>query len=239
MLRLSVQPTPAQAVSAAAEYLMSLLGTARTLMVAGGNTPLPLYAEIERRRPRLGELDTFILDEYVGVPPEHPRNCSNLLGHAVQRAWRIAPQRFYTISSLESEAERSVLRHERHVDDLGGIDVIVLGLGQNGHLGFNEPGSEPNSRARVLDLSPTSIEANRVWFGGEYAPSKGATVGLKTILEARKVLLLAFGKTKAQAVRAMVQGPLDGSCPAAYLQRHRDAQVVVDEDAAALVERKL
>lgn len=237
MLRHDIFPDPKSATLAAADYLVSLLGRARTVMVAGGNTPLELYAEIERRRVFLPEIELFILDEYVGVPPEDPRTCSNLLGRTVQRAWRVNASRFYTISSLEPEAERSVMRHEKHVEEVGGLDVIVLGLGPNGHLGFNEPGSSPASRARVLDLTPESIEANRKWFGGEYAPSKGATVGLRTILLARHVVLLAFGEAKANAARAMVNGPMDGTCPAAYLQSHANARVFLDEGAARKIKK--
>jgi glucosamine-6-phosphate deaminase len=121
---------------------------------------------------------------------------------------------------------------------MGGIDAIVLGLGPNGHLGFNEPGSAPQGSARVLDLTAESIEANRKWFGGEHAPAKGATVGLKTILGARQVILLAFGEAKARAVKAMMEGPQDGACPAAYLQPHRNAAVFLDGRAAALLDGK-
>lgn len=237
-MRYDIFPEAKQATLAAADYLVSELGRARSVMVAGGNTPLELYAEIERRRVFLPEIHLFILDEYVGVPPEDPRTCSNLLGRTVQRAWRVNASRFYTISSLEAEAERSVMRHERHVEEIGGLDVIVLGLGPNGHLGFNEPGSSPASSARVLDLKPESIEANRKWFGGEYAPSKGATVGLRTILGARHVILLAFGEAKTKAAHAMMNGPKDGNCPAAFLQSHPSVRIFLDEKAAAQLEQR-
>lgn len=232
-MKLHIFPDRRQAILAAADHLAAVLGSARAIMVAGGNTPLDLYAEIETRRPNLGDRHVFILDEYVGVPPGDPRTCSNLLRRTVQRAWRVPPRQFHTLSSQEGDALASVVRHERLVEDLGGLDVVVLGLGTNGHLGFNEPGSDPNGSARVLDLAATSVEANRTWFAGEHAPAKGATVGLRTILRAREAVLLAFGDAKASAVRAMVEGPQDGTCPAAYLQSHRRAAIFLDAGAAA------
>ena len=115
----------------------------------------------------------------------------------------------------------------------GGLDVIVLGLGQNGHLGFNEPGSAEDSIGRLLDLEGISTEANRKWFGGDYAPAQGITVGLKAILAARHVLILAYGVHKTAAVASMIEGPRGASCPASFLQGHPDAWAFLDDVAAA------
>lgn len=207
-------------------------GAVKRLMVAGGNTPLPLYEEIARRGVPANDLDVYVLDEYVGVPRTDPRTCTNLLRRTVAEAWGIAPGRFFGLSSEVQDAEARVLEHERRIAGAGGLDGIVLGLGKNGHLGFNEPGSEAGSTARVIDLDPGSTEANRTWFGGEHAPSLGATVGLVTILGARHVLLLAFGARKAEAVGAMIRGPRTTSCPASFLQGHPDAHVFLDRAAA-------
>ncbi len=204
------------------------------LMVAGGNTPLPLYEEIARHGIEASGLHIDVLDEYVGVPNHHPRTCTNLLRRTVAEAWHVAPENFSGLSSEERDAEAAVIAHERRIAAAGGLDAIVLGLGKNGHLGFNEPGSAKDSAARLLDLDPVSIEANRSWFGGEYAPRQGATVGLRTILGARRVLLLAFGAAKADAVRAMIKGPQTPDCPASFLQGHPRAYIVLDEAAAAL-----
>src|SRR6185436_13253059 len=116
--------------------------------------------------------------------------------------------------------------------DMRGLDVLVLGLGQNGHLGFNEPGSAEDSAARVLDLDPISIEANRKWFGGDYAPARGATVGMKTILAARRILIMAYGAHKTVAVKAMVEGPRGPACPASLLQGLPNVHVFLDVAAA-------
>jgi glucosamine-6-phosphate deaminase len=229
-MRVTILPTADAASEAAANLLQEWLTTngVRAVMVAAGNTPLDLYRRVASRRLPLSHLTVLALDEYVGVPADEPRNCANLLRRSVAEAWRIPSAQFFAISSVETEALTSVREQERRIGALGGLDVIVLGLGQNGHLGFNEPGSAPDSPGRMLDLDPISIEANRKWFGGDYAPARGATVGLKTILAARRVLMLAFGSHKTAAVKAMLNGPITPDCPASFLQQHPNTHVFLD-----------
>lgn len=234
-MNISISANADLANTAAAECLAAWLmgpGT-RNVMVAAGNTPLELYRRVGERRLPLDRLAVFALDEYVGVPLDESRNCANLMRRCVQQAWGVPLAQFHAVSSLEHDALASVREHERKIATAGGLDVIILGLGQNGHLGFNEPGSAEDSTGRLLDLETISIEANRKWFGGDYAPAKGVTVGLKTILAARHVLILAFGNHKTAAVRAMVEGPRGTSCPASFLQGLPDVQVFLDVDAAA------
>ena len=157
------------------------------------------YRLVAERGLKLSHLNVFALDEYVGVPLGEPRTCANLLRRAVAEAWDIPSRQFLTISSLEQEALENVRQHERQIASLGGLDAIVLGLGQNGHLGFNEPGSAEDSLGRLVQLDPVSIEANAKWFSGDYAPSLGVTFGLKTILGARHILIMAYGSRKAAA----------------------------------------
>src|SRR5438552_13428616 len=239
-MNISIHPNVDQANSAAAECLADWLRHPgmRNVMVAGGNTPLELYRRISSQRLPLTQLNVFVLDEYVGVPLEELRNCANLLRRSVADAWGIPRAQYFAVSSREEDALASVQDHERRIANTGGLDVIVLGLGQNGHLGFNEPGSGEDSDGRVLDLEPSSIEANRKWFGGQYAPAQGATVGLKTILAARHVLVMAYGPHKAVAVREMIQGPRSAGCPASFLQGHPESHVYVDEAAAAQLDRQ-
>jgi glucosamine-6-phosphate deaminase len=234
-MNLSIHPTSTVADETAANFLASWLTSpgVRTLMLASGNTPLELYRRIAERRLPLKHLTIFALDEYVGVPLDEPRNTANLLRRAAVEAWGVPPVQFFSVSSLEAEALGSIQRHERRITEAGGLDAIVLGLGQNGHLAFNEPGSDPDSAGRVLDLETISIEANRKWFGGKYAPAKGATVGLRTILAARRVLIQAYGAHKTAAVTAMVEGKVGPHCPASFLQRHPNVEVLLDSAAAA------
>lgn len=234
-LHLGIYGSADLANAAAADCLAGWLlePATRNAMFAAGNTPIDLYGRIAARRLPLAHLQAFVLDEYVGVPREEPRNCAGLLRRSVAVAWGIPPAQFHAISSLAADARESIAEHERRIGVAGGLDLLVLGLGQNGHLGFNEPGSAANSTGRLLDLEPVSIEANRKWFGGDYAPAQGVTVGLATILAARRILLLAYGPHKAAAVQAMVQGPIGPACPASFLREHSDTWVFLDEAAAA------
>ncbi len=235
----SIHPTSALANAAAADWLADWLTTSgvRNVMLAAGNTPLELYRLIGERRLPLAHLNVFALDEYVSVPANEPRNCANLIRRTAIDPWGVPAERYFTISSLEADAHASVQAHERRIEDMGGLDVLVLGLGQNGHLGFDEPGSKEDSGARVLDLDAVSIEANRKWFSGDFAPSRGVTVGMKTILAARRILIMAFGPHKAAAARSMLEGPRDEQCPASLLQGHPSVNVLLDRAAAASIQR--
>jgi len=239
-MNLSIHQTAPLADAAAATLLAGWLTSpgGRTVMLASGNTPIELYRRIAARRLPLKHLILFALDEYVGVPLEEPRNTANLLRRAAVEPWAIPPTQFFSVSSLETNALESIQRHERRIADAGGLDVLVLGLGQNGHLAFNEPGSAENSVGRVLDLEPISIEANRHWFGGQYAPARGATVGLQTILAARHILIMAYGAHKTAAVKAMIEGPRSTHCPASFLQGHPQVHVFLDAAAAGGLQRK-
>jgi glucosamine-6-phosphate deaminase len=234
-VNISIHPTTDEANAAAANCLTDMLTQPQTrnVMVAGGNTPLEVYRRVAGLRSKLSHLNVFALDEYVGVPLSEPRNCANLLRRSVAQAWGIPSPQFFTISSLEPDVLESVRQHEQRIAQLGGLDVIVLGLGQNGHLGFNEPGSAEDSPGRLMRLDPVSIEANRKWFSGDHAPSLGVSVGLKTILGARHILLMAHGSHKVAAVKAMIEGARADQCPASFLQGHPDARVFLDNAAAA------
>jgi glucosamine-6-phosphate deaminase len=233
-MEIHVFHTPDQATAAATDWLVSRLTQPATknIMVAGGNTPLPLYAQVAQRKRPLGHLHVFALDDYVGVPEEEPRNCANLLRTAVIEAWNIPAHQYHSVSSCERAAADSITRHEETIRAVGGLDLVILGLGRNGHIGFNEPGSEPRSLGRVVPLSDASIAANREWFAGRYAPTHGVTTGMRTILAARCVMLLAFGERKADAVFNMIDGPQSSACPASYLQTHPTVVVFLDQQAA-------
>jgi len=236
---LSIHPAPDPANAAAAALLAQwfIAPGVRNVMLAAGGTPLDVYQRIGAQRLSLAHLRVFALDEYVGVPADEPRNCANLIRRTAVEPWGVPAKQYFTVSSLEAGALASVQAHERRINEAGGLDVLVLGLGQNGHLGFNEPGSAEHSAARVLDLDPISTEANRKWFDGDYAPSRGVTVGMKTILAARRVLIMAYGAHKTEAVKAMVEGPRTEKCPASLLQCHTAVKVFLDEAAAAALER--
>lgn len=233
-MNVRILPTGADATKAAADWLTTRLAVhgTRNVMLAGGNSPLGLYAEMARRQLPLSHLTVFALDEYVGVPAEEPRNCANLLRRTVVDPLGIGEAQFHAISSLQTDAEQSILEHEAKIRAAGGLDVAILGLGKNGHIGFNEPGSRANSSGRLLRLTPTSIGANRQWFRGDYAPDQGVTTGMKTLLETKSILLLAFGPAKSAAVTAMMKDPQTPDCPASFLRSHSDTHVFLDAEAA-------
>jgi glucosamine-6-phosphate deaminase len=239
-MNICIVENAASATLAAAGWLAEQLTRPENtnLMVAGGNTPLALYREIASRKLGLRRLHIFALDEYVGVPPADPRNCANLIRRTVVDAWGIPASQFHHLISSESEARAGIADYEMEIRKLGGLDLLVLGLGRNGHIGFNEPGSALDSVGRVLDLDAASVEANRQWFGGDYAPSKGVTIGISTILSARQILLLAFGAEKATAVAAMIEGSQSATCPASWLQHHSNTHVFLDVPAASNLRAK-
>lgn len=239
-MKLSVHPSEDIANVAATDCLAGWLTAPapRTVMVAAGNTPIELYRRIGERGLKLSHLNVVALDEYGGVPLDEPRNCANLLRRCVQQAWGIPSAQCLTVSSQEADALASVQEHECKITQAGGLEVIILGLGQNGHLGFNEPGRAEDSSGRSLGREKVSIEANRKWFGGDYAPAKDLTVGLKTILAARHVLIMAYGSHQTAAVKALVEGSRGPQCPASLLQGDPDTRVFLDDAAAANLSSK-
>ncbi|MDV3220529.1 glucosamine-6-phosphate deaminase [Intrasporangium sp.] len=211
------------------------------LGLATGSSPLGLYRELAAAvadgRVDLAGAHGVALDEYVGLPQGHPQSYRSILVREVGERLGVPPDRLEVPDgsgdTLE-ELETAAAAFERRIAALGGIDLQILGIGANGHLGFNEPGSALASRTRVKRLSDRTREDNARFFSGfDAVPTHSVTQGLGTILEARTLLLLATGEAKARAVAAAVEGPLTSSCPASVLQWHPDVVVVLDEAAAA------
>ena len=200
----------------AAQMVAELLNTKpnAVLGMATGSTPLGLYQELVRMYER-GQLDfsrviTFNLDEYVGLPSNHPQS--------------------YGYFMEENFCEW----YEKRIAECGGIDLQILGIGSDGHIAFNEPTSSLSSRTRLKTLSKQTIDDNARFFERrEDVPVYAITMGVGTILEARQLLLVASGKAKARAIAQAVEGPVTSMVTASALQLHRDANVVVDEDAAS------
>ncbi len=207
------------------------------LGLATGNTPRALYAELIRRN-RLGQLsfsriETFNLDEYLGIGPGHPRSFHRAMRDGlfaqvdIDLANTHLPGGDTADPAAEAEAYEALIRAR------GGIDLQILGIGRNGHIGFNEPGSSLGSRTRVKTLSRATLRDNQLGEPDFEAPTMAITMGIATILEARALLVLATGAAKAPAVAAALEGPLAASCPASAIQLHPRATVVLDPEAAA------
>lgn len=185
----------------------------------------------------LSRLTTFNLDEYWSLPPSHPASYRSYMEARLFRPLRLDPARTHLPHGDAPDPAAEALRYERAIRQAGGIDFQLLGLGRNGHIGFNEPTSSLASRTRIKTLTRSTRDANRSYFASlEAVPRHAITMGIGTILEARRCLLVATGRAKAHAVRAMIEGPLAAACPASALQLHRHATIMLDSEAAAELE---
>ena len=207
------------------------------LGLATGSSPLGTYAELARR-VTAGSLDLsrvrgFALDEYVGISADHPESYAAVVEREVTRPLRMDPALVRVPDGRAADLDAAAVAYEEAIAAAGGIDLQLLGIGANGHIGFNEPSSSFASRTRVKTLAPRTRSDNARFFGSaDEVPVHCLTQGLGTILEARELLLVAHGEGKAAAVAAAVEGPLTSMCPGSALQLHPRATVVVDAAAA-------
>jgi len=206
------------------------------LGLATGRTPQALYAELIRRS-KLGHLsfaraETFNLDEYVGFGPEHAQSFHRAMRDSLFGQVDIDPVNTHLPRGDAADPLAEAGAYEALVKSRGGIDLQILGIGRNGHIGFNEPGSSFGSRTRVKTLSRVTRSDNQLGPPDE-GPTMAITMGIGTILDAGALLMLATGSAKAAAVAAAVEGPLAARCPASAIQLHPDATVVLDPEAAA------
>lgn len=211
------------------------------LGLATGSSPLPTYQELIRRHragtaPSYGGIRCFTLDEYVGLPVGHPETYRETIFRELTDGLEIPRDR--VASPDAARPEHAGARYEDAIVSAGGIDLQVLGIGADGHLAFNEPGSSLASTTRMKTLTDQTRRDNARFFGAvDDVPRHVLTQGLGTILRARHLLLVATGAGKAAAVAAAVEGPLSASCPASVLQLHPHATVLVDDPAASALAR--
>jgi glucosamine-6-phosphate deaminase len=208
------------------------------LGLATGSSPLAIYAELARQVREEGldcsAVHAFALDEYVGLALDHPESYHSVITQEVVGPLRLDPEHVHVPDGTASDLAAACADYERLIAETGPIDLQILGIGANGHVGFNEPTSSFGSRTRIKTLAPKTRGDNARFFSSaDEVPTHCLTQGLGTILEARRLVLVAQGEGKAQAVAAMVEGPLSSMCPGSALQLHPDATVIVDEAAAA------
>jgi glucosamine-6-phosphate deaminase len=207
------------------------------LGLATGDSPLPLYHSLRRAAAAgadLSEVRGFALDEYVGLPPDHPASYHSVIWREVVEPLGLCPDRVQVPDGMADDVPAACAAYEKAIRDSGGIDVQILGIGTDGHIGFNEPSSSLTSRTRIKTLTHQTRRDNARFFGAvEDVPRHCITQGLGTIMEARQLLLLASGEGKADAVAHAVEGPVGAICPASVLQLHEHATVIVDEAAAS------
>jgi glucosamine-6-phosphate deaminase len=202
-----------------------------------GTTPLGMYRRLVEMHRR-GELSFakatfFNLDEYLGLTPDHPASYHVYMKENFYGLIDADPDRIFVPNGAADDPEAECERYEAAIREAGGIDVCVLGIGRNGHIGFNEPGAPFDSRTRVVQLSESTRLVNAGDFESDRAPERAITVGMATIFESREVLLLASGTNKAAAVTAAVEGEVSESVPASMLKNHPNTTLFLDEDAAS------
>ena len=211
------------------------------LGLATGGTPVGTYAQLvdwyNKGDIDFSEVTTVNLDEYRGLPKEHPESYWSFMHRNLFDKVNIDPAKINLPDGTNLDTAAECARYNGIIHKLGGIDLQLLGIGPNGHIGFNEPGEAFELETHCIDLAPTTIEANKRFFDGNEAlvPKQAYTMGIKTIMQARKVLVVANGKAKAQAVKDAVTGPVTPACPGSILQLHPDCILVADEEALSLI----
>ena len=203
------------------------------LGLATGSTPEGLYAVLAAMYDggdlTLADVTTFNLDEYEGLAADHIQSYRAFMQRHLFEHVNVAPERVhFPVGVMANESYDDAIRQA------GGIDLQILGIGSNGHIGFNEPGSPFDSRTRTVDLALQTIQDNARFFANaSQVPNRAVTMGMATIMEARCILLMASGKQKAESVAAALEGAVHEDLPASILQRHADVLVLVDTEAAA------
>ncbi len=235
-----IQPDYNQMSRLAAHMVVEVLNRKpnAVLGMATGSTPLGLYQELVRlyqaREVDFSRVTTFNLDEYVGLPVNHPQSYHYFMRENFFNHVNIQPQSINIPSGTTDNYAAFCHWYEKRIEECGGIDLQILGIGSDGHIAFNEPTSSLRSRTRLKTLAKSTIDDNARFFDRrEDVPVYAITMGVGTILDARKVILLAGGQSKAHAIAAMVEGPVTSMVTASALQLHPDVKVIVDEEAAS------
>ncbi|HET6569437.1 MAG TPA: glucosamine-6-phosphate deaminase [Rhodothermales bacterium] len=207
------------------------------LGLATGATPLGLYHELIRLYKEgldVSKITTFNLDEYVGLPPDHDQSYAHFMRENLFKHLNIPERWIHIPNGMATDIEAHCKWYEQQIEAAGGIDLQLLGIGANGHIAFNEPGSSLGSRTRVKTLTHNTRLDNARFFGSlENVPHYALTMGVGTVMESKELLLIASGEPKADAIHAAVEGPLTAMVPASIIQMHRKATVIVDRAAAS------
>ena len=237
-MEIIILPTPSDVARTAADAIEEQVRSGPSVLgLATGSTPLGTYQElIERHRNGLSfaRAQAFLLDEYVGLPSAHPQSYHSVIRDEFTDNVDFGPDAVQGLDGMAADPGAETAQYEARIAAAGGVDIQILGIGTDGHVGFNEPMSSLASRTRIKTLTQQTRQDNARFFDSAAdVPDHVLTQGLGTIREARHLLLLAMGESKAEAIAAAVEGPVAAICPASALQLHPHVTVLVDQAAAS------
>jgi glucosamine-6-phosphate deaminase len=239
-IRVTVYPNDRAAARALAQRI-AVAVAAKPALVLGlptGRTPIRMYQELvslgSHGRADFSHIRTFNLDEFLGIEPTHPGSYRMFMEDHFFRPARLHADQIHFLNGAATDPDAECARYEAAIVDAGGIDLQVLGLGTNGHIGFNEPAPQLQARTHRVRLKPETRRSNAALFGGnpDAVPAEALSMGMATILQARSLVLLATGRSKAGCVERVVNGPITTDVPASFLQLHHDVEIMLDGHAA-------
>ena len=208
---------------------------ASVIGLATGRTMVPVYATlslmVQNSKANFHKCSFFMLDEYIGLPEDHPSSFKSYIKTHFIEPLKLSESQFAFPFDYQGNFES----YERRIKSAGGIELQLLGIGINGHIGFNEPGSEENSRTRIVRLASETIEANRESFVDGKMPVNALSMGIGTIMESKNLVMLATGRSKADAVKYLLNHHKDLNCPATFLKDHPHFTLVLDPEAASKI----
>ncbi len=204
------------------------------LGMATGSTPIGTYEKLTAKGLDFSKVTTFNLDEYYPITPDNDQSYYYFMNQHLYSKVNLKPENIHIPSGAANDPIAECKAYDAMIEKKGGIDLQLLGIGQNGHIGFNEPGETLYAETHMTGLTQNTIEANSRFFEKiEDVPTKALTMGMASIMKAKTVLLLATGKAKAPAIKALMSNTVDPQCPATLLSCHPDTIVIVDEEAAS------
>ncbi len=240
-MEIIILPTEIEVYKEASDRVISLIDRKpdAILGLATGRTMLGIYRNLieahKQKRVDFSSVVSINLDEYLGLDPGDSLSFHFYMKENLFKHINIRKENIFIPNPLPDDVERECEDYEESIKNKGGIDLQLLGIGRDGHIGFNEPSSSLQARTRVKTLTDETLRDN---FGSTDGPRFAITMGIGTIMEAREIVLVAVGEEKAQAMSRMVEGPVTASCPASALQLHPRVKVIIDSDASELLKRK-
>ena len=211
------------------------------LCMASGDTP-KLTVELLVKKIKKEKIDysqiTFIgLDEWVGLPPTNTGSCHYFFKNHLIEPLQLKPSQYFLFNALTQDLQNECAKMDQFINERNGIDIMLVGFGMNGHIGFNEPGSSFDNLSHVIELDEITKSVGQKYFTEQIELSKGITIGFKHLLNTKKVFLMANGSKKAEVIRKTIEGPVTENFPASIMQKHGNGFVLIDEDAGSLLDK--